>query len=303
MNAQRGGAVALALVVVLGGCGSGETAPQRHVGGPGNPGQNDSKSPMAARHQVEASAKHASTAHVPHARHRRRQEQRLTSACPAPARTLNGVYHPERLSVLDPCRTVTGRVDLVRDQEEDGDLHFDVAVNDKGLLDPSNYSQQDGLLVVELMPRDHGHLPAPTVGNQVELRGAWVDDTEHGWNEVHPVFEIRINGGRWHRSGPRFGGSPPYTRSDDSLAACHTASGARCVGYNGVVAPPPERHEPAETSPPSKGENCDPAYPTVCISPPPPDLDCSEVPYTNFKVLPPDPHHFDSDGDGVGCES
>jgi len=49
--------------------------------------------------------------------------------------------------------------------------------------------------------------------------------------------------------------------------------------------------------------NCDPSYPTVCIPPPPPDLDCKDIPYRNFQVLPPDPHHFDGNHDGVGCES
>jgi micrococcal nuclease len=50
--------------------------------------------------------------------------------------------------------------------------------------------------------------------------------------------------------------------------------------------------------------NCDPAYPTVCIPPPPPDLDCGDVPYRRFQVLPPDPHRFDgNDNDGLGCES
>ena len=48
---------------------------------------------------------------------------------------------------------------------------------------------------------------------------------------------------------------------------------------------------------------CDPSYPGVCIPPPPPDLDCADVPYQNFEVLPPDPHGFDGDGDGIGCES
>lgn len=47
---------------------------------------------------------------------------------------------------------------------------------------------------------------------------------------------------------------------------------------------------------------CDPSYPTVCIPPPPPDLDCSDIPYRRFQVLPPDPHRFDGDHDGVGCE-
>jgi len=47
---------------------------------------------------------------------------------------------------------------------------------------------------------------------------------------------------------------------------------------------------------------CDPSYPTVCIPPPPPDLDCGDISYTNFTVLPPDPHHFDGNHNGVGCE-
>jgi predicted nucleic acid-binding Zn ribbon protein len=48
---------------------------------------------------------------------------------------------------------------------------------------------------------------------------------------------------------------------------------------------------------------CDPSYPTVCIPPPPPDLDCKDIQYQNFVVLPPDPHHFDGDHDGIGCET
>jgi hypothetical protein len=47
---------------------------------------------------------------------------------------------------------------------------------------------------------------------------------------------------------------------------------------------------------------CDPAYPDVCIPPPPPDLDCKDVGYRGFRVLPPDPQHFDADGNGLGCE-
>jgi hypothetical protein len=49
--------------------------------------------------------------------------------------------------------------------------------------------------------------------------------------------------------------------------------------------------------------NCDPAYPTVCIPAPPPDLDCAKIPYRNFKVRSPDPHRFDPDHDGIGCET
>ncbi len=60
-------------------------------------------------------------------------------------------------------------------------------------------------------------------------------------------------------------------------------------------APPPP--------PPPPPENCDPAYPDVWIPSPPPDLDCADIFYRNFLVLPPDPHRFDGDGGGIGCES
>ncbi len=49
--------------------------------------------------------------------------------------------------------------------------------------------------------------------------------------------------------------------------------------------------------------NCDAAYPDVCIPSPPPDLDCKEITFRNFRVLSPDPHRFDRDKDGIGCEA
>ena len=50
-------------------------------------------------------------------------------------------------------------------------------------------------------------------------------------------------------------------------------------------------------------EKCDPSYPDVCIASPPPDLDCGDITYRNFTVLQPDPHRFDGNYDGIGCES
>ncbi|HEX2039789.1 MAG TPA: hypothetical protein VHF47_08675 [Acidimicrobiales bacterium] len=49
--------------------------------------------------------------------------------------------------------------------------------------------------------------------------------------------------------------------------------------------------------------DCDPSYPDVCIPSPPPDLDCPEVQYKNFRVVGSDPHGFDRDRDGIGCET
>jgi micrococcal nuclease len=65
------------------------------------------------------------------------------------------------------------------------------------------------------------------------------------------------------------------------------------------VAPLPLLPQPA----PPAGD-CDPSYPTLCIPPGAPDLDCGDIPQRRFPVLPPDPHGFDgNDNDGLGCES
>jgi micrococcal nuclease len=53
---------------------------------------------------------------------------------------------------------------------------------------------------------------------------------------------------------------------------------------------------------PASAAGCEPSYPDVCIPPSPPDLDCGDVAYRRFTVYPPDPHRFDGDYDGIGCE-
>jgi len=74
------------------------------------------------------------------------------------------------------------------------------------------------------------------------------------------------------------------------LAFSTTQSGPTATPVLATATPPPVA-------------NCDPSYPTVCIPSPPPDLDCGDITYRNFTVLPPDPHRFDGDHDGIGCES
>ncbi len=58
----------------------------------------------------------------------------------------------------------------------------------------------------------------------------------------------------------------------------------------------------AAPAPTTDTASCDPSYPGVCIPSPPPDLDCADIPYSGFAVRRADPHRFDGDGDGVGCE-
>lgn len=57
------------------------------------------------------------------------------------------------------------------------------------------------------------------------------------------------------------------------------------------------------TPTPSPVSSCDSAYPTVCIPPPPPVLSCFDLEFSQFQVTGSDPHGFDEDNNGVGCES
>ena len=60
---------------------------------------------------------------------------------------------------------------------------------------------------------------------------------------------------------------------------------------------------PSPTTSPPPAPACSPSYPDFCIPPPPPDLDCADVSGTDFTVIGTDPHGFDGNNDGVGCET
>ena len=51
------------------------------------------------------------------------------------------------------------------------------------------------------------------------------------------------------------------------------------------------------------GGNCAASYPDGCIPSPSSDLNCGDIAYRRFRVVGSDPHGFDRDGDGIGCES
>ena len=64
---------------------------------------------------------------------------------------------------------------------------------------------------------------------------------------------------------------------------------------------------PAPVAPAAPGGNCEPSYPDFCLPIGTSDLDCGDVQWRRFTVLwdvaNPDPHRFDREGDGLGCES
>src|SRR5690606_26161976 len=83
------------------------------------------------------------------------------------------------------------------------------------------------------------------------------------------------------------------------LAAQGAGIGCALVG---VLLPTVPIRGPEPPAAPPAG-NCHPSYPTVCIPPPPPDLDCGQISHRRFQVVGDDPYNFDGDHDGIGCES
>lgn len=124
---------------------------------------------------------------------------------------LAGVWSPDRLQVLSACKHVTGIV-AVTQPEPDGDHHIWLRV-DPGyeyLLNAENHFQAEPALLAEITPDcplatnppnaesadrcPRSTLPLPRTGDHIAIDGPWVLDTEHGWNEIHPVESIQILG-------------------------------------------------------------------------------------------------------------
>src|SRR5215212_1408669 len=92
----------------------------------------------------------------------------------------------------------------------------------------------------------------------------------------------------------RVEGSDPhdFDRDNDGIG-CESGGGA-----------PEDSSEDVDDDDGGGGDtSCHPSYPDNCIPPPPPNLNCDDVSDTDFEVVGSDPHGFDSDNDGIGCES
>ncbi len=111
----------------------------------------------------------------------------------------NGVWSPARLRVLSTCVTVSGTIQALTPTSGpavDGDYGIDIRV-DAGYewtLSLGSYVLNDGNLHVEVVPSDQaavlGNLTL-VPGAHVQVTGAWVLDTDHGWtSEIHPAWSI-----------------------------------------------------------------------------------------------------------------
>ena len=119
----------------------------------------------------------------------------------------NHVYHPQRLQIIDDCKTVLGIIESKK-SEPDGDYHIRLKLDPQfsSLINFANVNGQHGDLVVEPICQHsitesiaaalactnfHQNINIPEIGSHVNVIGSYVLDKEHnGWTEIHPVTII-----------------------------------------------------------------------------------------------------------------
>ncbi len=106
---------------------------------------------------------------------------------------LNGASNEEDLKVLADCQDAVGDV-MHTKKMDDGDYKFLLKLDDKYefLVNDKNEEKTDGLLVVEVVPKDQdlNSVDLPKEGDKVHVWGAWVTDKPKGWHEIHPTWEV-----------------------------------------------------------------------------------------------------------------
>jgi hypothetical protein len=68
-------------------------------------------------------------------------------------------------------------------------VHIDLRPDDRSLLSIGN-DRVGGNLVVELIPFDRSRVAVPSEGTRIEVVGPWIEDGQHGWNEIHPAWWV-----------------------------------------------------------------------------------------------------------------
>ncbi|HEY3366155.1 MAG TPA: hypothetical protein VGK74_13970 [Symbiobacteriaceae bacterium] len=58
------------------------------------------------------------------------------------------------------------------------------------LINDKNRSDQGGALVTEIIPADQATVKAAKPGEHVLVTGPYVLDRQHGWMEIHPVWQM-----------------------------------------------------------------------------------------------------------------
>ena len=117
------------------------------------------------------------------------------------------VYNPDRLEVIDRCKTVTGVIEE-SSADEDGDQHMLLKLDNgqEELLTKKNIKKKQGDLVIEAVCVNKttlgkvgntcngftNKIQIPKPGDHVKVSGSYVIDTHNGWAEIHPITKLEI---------------------------------------------------------------------------------------------------------------
>ena len=106
---------------------------------------------------------------------------------------LDGASNANDLKVLAECQDAIGDVMHTKNMD-DGDYKFLLKLDDQYqfLINDHNDEKTDGLLVVEVVPKDQDlqSIYLPEEGDKVHVWGAWVTDEPKGWHEIHPTWQV-----------------------------------------------------------------------------------------------------------------
>lgn len=106
---------------------------------------------------------------------------------------LSGASNEKDLKVLAECQDAIGDV-MHTKKMDDGDYKFLLKLENKYdfLINDKNDEKTDGLLVVEVVPKDQDlkTVDLPKEGDKVHIWGAWVTDKPKGWHEIHPTWQV-----------------------------------------------------------------------------------------------------------------
>lgn len=241
----------------------------------------------------------------------------------APARPSPAFFGPP--AATQNAGWIAGQVvQLIQDGDTDRDalgrLERYVILNDTGLF--LNYEMiRTGL--AEYDPDS----PAQACGATLEQAQQTASLEQLGRWEPQPTFEAALPASPAETAVPSLPSSSPapnagltltssafFTPGLTSLATATSPPGGTFVPSFSTATPSlsPTLSQTPSLTPSAgplptitftRGPDCDAAYPDVCIMSPPPYLNCEDIPYDNFVVLPPDPHDFDWNENGIGCES
>lgn len=128
-----------------------------------------------------------------------------TNTAPCDPAVWKYVYNPDRLEVIDKCKTVTGVIEE-SDANEDGDQHMLLKLDggQDELLTKRNIKKKQGDLVIEAVCANNttlnkvgstctgyvNKIQIPSLGDHVKVTGSYVIDTHNGWAEIHPITKI-----------------------------------------------------------------------------------------------------------------